>query len=158
MKKKKTSHFCIKFRFSNNNEKYIIPSFLHFTCTSGTFYLFRHKLSLDICNKKSTAHGCWTLNFFVSDIKLQVIYKVIHISNYDGHINKYVCKIGKYNQRGIIFSCNTILVHMKKNVGGGGSGWGLYVGGGGLPFCNVFPLLIVNRYAAFHFNAYHSLY
>ena len=31
----------------------------------------------------------------------------------DGHISKYVCKIGKYNQRGIIFSCNTILVHMK---------------------------------------------
>ena len=49
----------------------------------------------------------------VSDIKLQAIYKVIHTSNYDGHISKYVCKIGKYNQRGIIFSCNTILVHMK---------------------------------------------
>jgi hypothetical protein len=29
---------------------------------------------------------------------------------------------------------------------------------GGLPFCNVFPLLIVNRYVGFHFNAYHSLY
>jgi hypothetical protein len=57
---------------------------------------------------------CWTLDFFVSDIKLQAIYKVIHTSNYDGHISKYVCKIGKYNQRGIIFSCNTILVHMKK--------------------------------------------
>jgi len=28
----------------------------------------------------------------------------------------------------------------------------------GLPFCNVFPLLIVNRYVEFHFNAYHSLY
>ena len=62
---------------------------------------------------KSTAHGCWTLDFFVSDIKLQAIYKVIHTFNYDGHISKYVCKIGKYNQRGIIFSCNTILVHMK---------------------------------------------
>ena len=62
---------------------------------------------------KSTAHGCWRLDFFVSDIKLQAIYKVIHTSNYDGHISKYVCKIGKYNQRGIIFSCNTILVHMK---------------------------------------------
>ena len=35
---------------------------------------------------------------------------------------------------------------------------GLYVGSGGLPFCNVFPLLIVNRYVGFHFNAYHSLY
>ena len=52
-----------------------------------------------MCNK-STAHGCWTLDFFVSDIKLQAIYKVIHTSNYDGHISKYVCKIGKYNQRG----------------------------------------------------------
>ena len=30
--------------------------------------------------------------------------------------------------------------------------------GVGLPFCNVFPLLIVNRYVGFHFNAYHSLY
>ena len=48
------------------------------------------------------------LDFFVSDIKLQAIYKVIYTSNYDGHISKYVCKIG------IIFSCNTILVHMKK--------------------------------------------
>ena len=38
------------------------------------------------------------------------------------------------------------------------SGRGLYVGSGGLPFCNVFPLLIVNRYVGFHFNAYHSLY
>ena len=47
-------------------------------------------------------HGCWTLDFFVSDIKLQAIYKVIHTSNYDGHISKYVCKIDKYNQRGII--------------------------------------------------------
>ena len=47
-------------------------------------------------------HGCWTLDFFVSDIKLQAIYKVIHTSNYDGHISKYVCKIGKYNQRGTI--------------------------------------------------------
>jgi hypothetical protein len=55
------------------------------------------------------------LDFFVSNVKLQAIYKVIHTSNlnYDGHISKYVCKIGKYNQRGIIFSCNTILVHMK---------------------------------------------
>jgi hypothetical protein len=35
---------------------------------------------------KSTAHGCWTLDLFVSDIKLQAIYKVIHISNYDGHM------------------------------------------------------------------------
>jgi hypothetical protein len=39
----------------------------------------------------------------------------IHTSNYDGHISKYVYKIGKCNQKGIIFSCNTILVHMKKN-------------------------------------------
>jgi hypothetical protein len=62
---------------------------------------------------KSTVHGCWTLDFFVSNIKLQAIYKVIHTSNYDGHISKYVCKIGKYNQRGIIFSCSTILAHMK---------------------------------------------
>ena len=31
--------------------------------------------------KKSTAHGCWTLDLFVSDIKLQAIYKVIHTSN-----------------------------------------------------------------------------
>jgi hypothetical protein len=30
---------------------------------------------------KSTAHRCWTLDFFVSDIKLQAIYKVIHTSN-----------------------------------------------------------------------------
>jgi hypothetical protein len=30
---------------------------------------------------KSTAHGCWTLDFFVSDIKLQTIYKVIHTFN-----------------------------------------------------------------------------
>ena len=48
---------------------------------------------------KSTAHGCWTLDFFVSDIKLQAICKVIHTSNYNGHISKYVCKIGKYNQK-----------------------------------------------------------
>jgi hypothetical protein len=31
-------------------------------------------------------------------------------------------------------------------------------GSGGLPFCNVFTLLIVNKYVEFHFNAYHSLY
>jgi hypothetical protein len=36
---------------------------------------------------KSTAHGCWSLDFFVSDIKLQAIYKVIHTFNYDGHIS-----------------------------------------------------------------------
>ena len=54
-----------------------------------------------------------TTYFFVSDIKLQAMYKVIHTSNYDGHISKCVCMIGKYNQRGTIFSCNTILVHMK---------------------------------------------
>ena len=36
-------------------------------------------------------------------------------------------------------------------------GGGLYFGSWGLPFCNVFPLLIVNRYVGFHFNAYHSL-
>ena len=30
---------------------------------------------------KSTAHGCWTLDFFISDIKLQAIYSVIHTSN-----------------------------------------------------------------------------
>ena len=42
-----------------------------------------------------TAHGCWTLNFFVSDIKLQAIYKVIHTSNYDGYISKYGSKKGK---------------------------------------------------------------
>jgi hypothetical protein len=58
-------------------------------------------------NNKSTAHECWTLDFFVSDIKLQSIYKVIHTSNYDGHITKYACKIGKYSQRGIMFFCNT---------------------------------------------------
>ena len=71
--------------------------------------------------------GAGRSTFFISDIKLQAIYKVIHTSNYDGHISKYVCKIGKYNQKcvsqklfwvwcgvgGIIFSCNTILVHMK---------------------------------------------
>ena len=39
------------------------------------------------------------LDFFVSDIKLQAIYKVIHTSNYDGHISKYVCKIGKYFEK-----------------------------------------------------------
>jgi hypothetical protein len=33
------------------------------------------KLFLVIINNKSTAHGCWTLDFFVSDIKLQAIYK-----------------------------------------------------------------------------------
>jgi hypothetical protein len=69
---------------------------------------------------KSTAHGCWTLNFFISDIKLQAIYKVIHTSNYDGHISKYVCKIGKYNQKcvslkghyisfvGVDFGCSVV--------------------------------------------------
>ena len=57
-------------------------------------------------DNKSTAHGCWTFDFFVSDIKLQAIYKVIHTSNYDGHIRKYACKIGKYNQRDLIFSCH----------------------------------------------------
>ena len=69
-------------------------------------------LSLQFFNiflNKSTAHGCWMLDFFVSDIKLQAIYKVIHTSNYDGHISKYACKICKYNQRCIIFSCNTIV-------------------------------------------------
>ena len=30
---------------------------------------------------RECAHGCWTLDFFVSDIKLQAIYKVIHTSN-----------------------------------------------------------------------------
>ena len=39
-------------------------------------------ISIDI--NKSTAHGCWTLDCFVSDIKLQAIYKVIHTSNYRG--------------------------------------------------------------------------
>ena len=42
-----------------------------------------------------TAHRCWTLDFFVSDIKLQAIYKVIHTSNYDGYISKYGSKKGK---------------------------------------------------------------
>ena len=32
-------------------------------------------------HNKSTAHRCWMLDFFVSDIKLQAIYKVIHTSN-----------------------------------------------------------------------------
>ena len=123
----------------------------------GIFCFSLYIITLFLLNK-STAHGCWTLDFFVSDIKLQAIYKVIHTSNYDGHISKYVCKIGKYNQKGIIFSCNTILVHMKKKKLGVGWGSGLYVGSGGLPFCNVFPLLIVNRYVGFHFNAHHSLY
>ena len=38
-------------------------------------------------------------------------------------------------------------------MGGGGAVRGglLYVGSGGLPFCNVFPLLMVNRYVGFHF-------
>ena len=40
----------------------------------------------------------------------------------------------------------------------GAAGEGCMLGVGGLPFCNVFPLLIVNRYVGFHFNAYHSLY
>ena len=40
---------------------------------------------MKIIVNKSTAHGCWTLDFFVSDIKLQTIYKAIHTSNYDGH-------------------------------------------------------------------------
>ena len=31
-------------------------------------------------------------DFFVFDIKLQAIYKVIHTSNYDGHISKYASK------------------------------------------------------------------
>ena len=58
-----------------------------------------HVTGWNMIQNKSTAHGCWTLDFFVSDIKLQAIYKVIHYtSNYDGHISKYVCKIGKYNQ------------------------------------------------------------
>jgi hypothetical protein len=45
-----------------------------------------HSLSSLVINKnKSTAHGCWTLDFFVSDIKLQAIYKVIHTSNMIGN-------------------------------------------------------------------------
>jgi hypothetical protein len=44
---------------------------------------------LHICIKytknKSTAHGCWTLDLFVSDIKMQAIYKVIHTSNLSTH-------------------------------------------------------------------------
>ena len=58
-----------------------------------------------------TGAGRSTFSYLILNCK-QAIYKVIHTSNYDGHISKYVCKIGKYNQRGIIFSCNTILVHM----------------------------------------------
>ena len=42
-----------------------------------------------------TGAGCSTFSYLISDIKLQAIYKVIHTSNYDGHISKYVCKIGK---------------------------------------------------------------
>jgi hypothetical protein len=49
-------------------------------------------------NNKSTAHGCWTLDFFVSDIELQAIYKVIHTSNYDGHISKYASKKSEITQ------------------------------------------------------------
>jgi hypothetical protein len=53
------------------------------------------------------------LDLCVSDIKQLAIYKDIHTSNFDGYISKYVFKIDKYNQKDIIFSCNTILVHMK---------------------------------------------
>ena len=78
-----------------------------------------------------------------------------------GHISKYVCKIGKHNQRGIIFSCNTILsayeLQIKKietigGAAGGGCMLGVYV------CMYVFPLLIVNRYVGFHLNAYRSLF
>ena len=79
--------------------------------------LFQVKKSNYSINK-STVHGCWTLDFLVSDIKLQAIYKVIHSSNYDGHISKYVCKIGKYNQKCVSQNCflsvvwgGVILVH-----------------------------------------------
>jgi hypothetical protein len=61
------------------------------------------------------------LDFFASDIKLQAIHKVIHTSNYDGHISKYVCKIGKYKSKrgnnsnkmldGVVFSCQQIGVN-----------------------------------------------
>ena len=61
------------------------------------------------------------LDFFASDIKLQAIYKVIHTSNYDGHISKYVCKIGKYKSKrgnnsnkmldGVVFFCQQIGVN-----------------------------------------------
>jgi hypothetical protein len=40
---------------------------------------------------RECAHRCWTFDFFVSDIKLQAIYKVIHtsnLSNYDRHWNE----------------------------------------------------------------------
>ena len=70
---------------------------------------------------KSTVHGCWTLDFFASDIKLQAIYKVVHTSNYDGHISKYVCKIGKYNQK---------CVSLKRT----------YKSQDHLPCCNGFPI------------------
>ena len=100
-------------------ENYYVTNSPHcFVYTS--FYPFENFLfwklkcqGMQIRLQQEHAHGCWTLDFFVSDIKLQAIYKVIHTSNYDGHISKYVCKIGKYNQSGIIFPCNKILVHMK---------------------------------------------
>jgi hypothetical protein len=59
---------------------------------------------------KSTAHGCWTLDFFVSDIKLQAIYKVIHTSNYDGHSSCYVT-ITVFDIKGEIKSLNSFYFH-----------------------------------------------
>jgi hypothetical protein len=51
-------------------------------------------------------------DFFVSDIKLQAIYKVIHTSNYDGHISKYVCKIGSL----IVFEKWTLTKNLTENL------------------------------------------
>jgi hypothetical protein len=39
------------------------------------------RLPCDLYIQSYLPHGCRTLDFFVSDIKLQAIYKVIHTSN-----------------------------------------------------------------------------
>jgi hypothetical protein len=55
------------------------PSFPPFTSGSSG--------SQEIIDFFLIGNGCWSLDFFVSDIKLQAIYRVIHTSNYDGHIS-----------------------------------------------------------------------
>ena len=66
---------------------------------------------LNICKNKSTAHGCWMLDFFISDIKLQAIYKVIHTSNYDANMFARLVNIISVSHKNI-FWC--------------GVGWGGY--------------------------------
>ena len=62
--------------------------------------------------------------------------------------------MGGLGEGGVGSGASEIKIKNKiNNLRGGGEREGDVCWEWGLPFCNVFPLLVVNRYALFHFNA-----